>query len=123
MCWSVMALAACCWVGVGAQDSPEPKFDVASIKQNKGASEGIGGRGFGRGRWDRTNAPLEVLIVEAFGIRAEQLVGVPGWAKGERFDLDARTDAITDMTRDNRSQVLAMMQALMMSCSRDLMEA
>jgi uncharacterized protein (TIGR03435 family) len=89
--------------------APEPKFEVASIKPNKNASEGIGGRGFGRGRWDRTNAPLRVLILEAFGVRGEQLVGLPAWAETERFDVDARAGAADA----NRREALAMMQGLL----------
>jgi uncharacterized protein (TIGR03435 family) len=92
---------------------PQPSFEVASIKPNNGAEQGIGGRGFGRGRWDRTNAPLSLLITEAFGIRDEQLVGLPGWARSDRFDVDARTQSVTDITRLNQAAVHAMMQALL----------
>jgi bla regulator protein BlaR1 len=92
--------------------TPEPKFDVASIKPNKSPSEGIGGNGLGAGRWDRTNAPLSLLIAEAFGIRGEQLVGLPGWTNGQRFDVNARMDA-TDPATGNRPQARVMAQALL----------
>jgi uncharacterized protein (TIGR03435 family) len=86
-----------------------PAFEVASVKPNKSGEQNIGGKGFGRGRWDRTNAPLKMLILEAFGVRSEQLVGLPAWAGTERFDVDARTG-----TADvNRTEALAMMQGLL----------
>jgi uncharacterized protein (TIGR03435 family) len=107
--WSAIALLVYCWGGVRAQDAREPKFEVASIKPNKSVSEGIGGRGFGRGRWDRTNTPLKVLILEAFGVRNEQLAGLPAWAETERFDVDARAGA-ADV---NRREALTMMQGLL----------
>jgi bla regulator protein BlaR1 len=97
------------WPQAPATARPEPKFDVASIKPNKSDSESIGGQGFGRGRWERTNAPLKVLILEAFGVRGEQLVGLPAWADTERFDVNARTD-VADA---NRTEALAMMQGLL----------
>jgi uncharacterized protein (TIGR03435 family) len=101
-------LSTLAWSQAPVALNPAPKFEVASIKPNKSADQGIGGRGFGNGRWDRTNTPLKVLILEAFGVRGEQLIGLPAWADTERFDVDARGPV-----GGGRPQAQAMMQGLL----------
>jgi uncharacterized protein (TIGR03435 family) len=96
------------WTQAPTATPPEPKFDVASIKPNKSGEQDLNGRGFGRGRWDRTNVPVKLLILDAFGVRAEQVVGLPAWAETDRFDMDARGP--TDVSWP---QAQAMMQALL----------
>lgn len=72
--------------------SPSPLFDVASVKTN------ASGGGEGRievlptaGRLRATNVTLRSLILRAYGLHQSQLIGLPDWASGQRFDVDART--------------------------------
>jgi uncharacterized protein (TIGR03435 family) len=69
--------------------SAPPTFEVASVKVNtSGDVEGtIGPR---PGGYAATNVPLRLLIVRAYGLRAFQVVGGPGWIDGDRFDVVAR---------------------------------
>ena len=62
-----------------------PTFEAASVKPNKSGDQGscICGP-----RADRfTNVPLEVIITWAFGVRADQVLNLPSWARTERFDI------------------------------------
>jgi uncharacterized protein (TIGR03435 family) len=80
----------------GSADSPA--FDVASIKLNNSGAQG-GGLSFRPGRLDATNVTLKQLIAQAYGIRAEgvrdlgnRIVGGPGWASTERYNVTARAE-------------------------------
>lgn len=78
---------------------PEPSlaFDVASVKQNTTNS------GFSRssdqpdGSYSAVNMPLRTLILYAFRLHPVldrgRVVGAPGWAESERFDITGRAPA------------------------------
>jgi len=69
-----------------------PEFDVVSIKENKKDDGNI--------NWDSdetairlSGAPLVMLLRRAYGLynaTDEQIVGLTGWAKTERFDIEAK---------------------------------
>ncbi len=70
------------------QRTEEPAFEVASIRRNTSTS----GRVMMDGAGDRfriTNASLRILIVQAYELLDEQLVGGPGWMNNDRFDIVA----------------------------------
>jgi uncharacterized protein (TIGR03435 family) len=71
-----------------AQSASAPAFEVASIRKNTSA----GGRTLMDGAGDRfsvTNATLRMLILTAFELLDDQLVGGPGWINNDRFDVVA----------------------------------
>jgi uncharacterized protein (TIGR03435 family) len=68
-------------------------FHVMSIKRRADdlASEGLGVR-IDRIGVELRNFTVEQLIREVYRIPLYQIVGMPSWARTERFDLDAKTD-------------------------------
>jgi uncharacterized protein (TIGR03435 family) len=75
--------------GVHAAQTPEsPAFEVASIKPNKsGPPRSIGPDPPGRVSWPYMN--VSTLVGLAYRVREAQVVGAPGWAESERFDIEA----------------------------------
>jgi uncharacterized protein (TIGR03435 family) len=51
---------------------------------------------------------LQAMVLTAYGIREDQLVGGPNWTRSEMFDIEARAGA--DATRD---RILLMVQSLL----------
>jgi uncharacterized protein (TIGR03435 family) len=72
---------------LGAQS---PSFDAASVKKNAGGAPGASIRVMPNGDMVATNVPLRVLVRDALAVQDHQLVDLPGWADGERFDITAR---------------------------------
>lgn len=66
-----------------------PTFDAASVKLNhsgaRAQSTRIAGSSF-----TGTNMRMAALIVFAYGIRPERIVGAPAWFEQDRFDISAR---------------------------------
>lgn len=65
-------------------------FEVASIKSSPPDATGMSISGPRPASFLARNAPLERLIMYAFGMREEQLVELPGWARTERYDIEAK---------------------------------
>ena len=88
-----------------AQTSPQPAFDVASVKPNKTTDEsswnfplGPGDAYTPNGGYFRaTNLPLSTYIGFAYRIMGDQaqslLDQLPAWVREERFDIQARSSA------------------------------
>src|ERR1051326_2381141 len=79
------------------------EFEVASIKRNISSGGSIfagcherGGDRVPPGRCILRRASLMWVIAEAYGFRAMQadqwLKGAPGWAKSERYDIEAKAE-------------------------------
>jgi len=87
------------------QQVPRPKFEVASVKpalpQGLMLVRPLPGR-------LTANATLQMLMQNAYGVQAFQIEGGPGWAKSDRFQIDAKADG--NATRD---QMLLMLQSLL----------
>ena len=85
-------------VPVETQNSPEPAFEVASIKANRSGEPYVGAPGdrFSDGRFRYTNVPLRLLIRQAFERPGNDAVrGGPGWLDTDRWDFDARAESAT----------------------------
>src|SRR5262245_34054034 len=90
----------------GMIDSPTagpdaPRFDVASIKPNKG---GAGSPSFSRllptGEVRTTNTSLKRLIVIAYDLQMTDIVtGGPDWMASQGFDVDAKPEGRSTGTR------------------------
>ncbi len=93
--------------GVFAQSTAAPKFDVASIKLD---TSGIP-RHIVRplpGGLRTENAPVRMLMQNAYGLQSYQIAGGPGWIDSAGYDIDAKAAGATD-----RRHVFAMLQSLL----------
>ena len=94
--------------------APLPEFAVAAIKLNKTGTSVNGvtsGYMFTPSGLDVTNMTLSLLIHLAYGIEDNQIVGAPGWATSERYDIAAKvdtsdTDALKKLTFEQRNQMM-----------------
>jgi uncharacterized protein (TIGR03435 family) len=76
--------------------SPAPAFEVASVKRNR-SSDGMMTIGMlPGGRLNFVGVPVRNLIVRAFGVQPNQIVGGPDWIASDRFDIVAKAE--TDAT-------------------------
>jgi uncharacterized protein (TIGR03435 family) len=94
---AVVLLAAATY-GVFAQDTPRPSFQVASIKRNTAVNlrrKGV----FPRpgGQMAAENAPLLLLIQNAYGVQAYQVVGGPAWMNTDGYDIEAKPEKETSI--------------------------
>jgi len=95
-----------------AQSSPPddalPTFEVASVKSNK---NGPGSPMMGRslpGRFEATNMPPKILLLQAYGVPSYRIQGAPAWLDSERFDIAAKAP---DGTQPD--QLMLMIRALL----------
>jgi len=71
-------------------------FEAASVKKNAGGgAPGMEIRVTPNGGFIATNVPLRVLVRESFRVQDYQLIDLPGWADGERYDITARSAGAT----------------------------
>lgn len=106
----VSALSGFNMAFVASAQSPElpiAPFEVASVKANR---SGVA-RGEFRpepGRLTVVNMTLRFIIQQAFGLRDYQIVGAPGWANSEKFDIVAKAVGTAD-----KAEVRRMLQPLL----------
>ena len=67
-----------------------PAFDVASVKLNK-SGEMRTRFSLPPGRFTATNASVRDVVRMAYGLADFQVIGLPGWAAEDRFDIEATT--------------------------------
>jgi uncharacterized protein (TIGR03435 family) len=92
-----LLFGSACW----AQEQPE--FEVASVKPNR---SGAIGSNFNRrpgGGIDAVNVSLKELILLAYDIREQQLVGGPAWLDREQYDVVAKPKENDNPTGAKRS--------------------
>src|SRR5262249_47624085 len=82
-----------------------PKFDVASIKPVAARSDVTRTRWSPGGRVDLHNVTIEELMVNAWHIFPDQIVGAPGWIRTAAYDISAKPE-----TSAKASEVNLMMQ-------------
>jgi len=98
-------ICATCVAAVLAAHGQELSFDVVSVKVNtSGGAISRMAAPAGTGRFEATNVPVRMLILNAYGIPAFQLTGGPSWIESVRVDVVAR--AATSVTRDEISQMV-----------------
>jgi uncharacterized protein (TIGR03435 family) len=87
------------------------RFDVASIKRNTTADPRL--RQLGSqpgGRLVAVNAPVKMLIQNAYQLRPYQVLGGPGWIDSDGYDIDVRAEAGKGGTP---RETLGMLQSLL----------
>ena len=91
--------------------SPEPRFEVVSVKRN--ASGGMGSMMSIRpgGRFTVSNLAVRQVIVRAFGIQPFQVTGGPDWLGSERYDIQAKAPDDAVVTGDGMNIMLRAMLA------------
>lgn len=75
-----------------AAASQSPSFDVISVKPNRSGDPRIRFQVLPGGRLEATGIPVLLLLARAYDVPinpSERLSGVPAWALGERFDIEA----------------------------------
>ena len=99
---AVLALTA---FAVFGQQEGRPKFEAASIK----AAEDPGFRMVRPlpGRLT-ANAPVKMLLQNAYSVQAYQILGGPAWLDSERYAIEAKATGSAD-----RAQIFLMLQALL----------
>ena len=70
--------------------TPDPAFEVASVKPNRSGLSSSGSTTRPGGGYIGTNLTLHQLVTEAYRLRPFQVIGGPGWIKIDRFDINAR---------------------------------
>lgn len=87
-------------------------FTVVSVRQHGNAP--TGGEGCNADACHFTGVPLRVLVDAAYNLSDELVLGGPGWASDDRFDLDAKIDpADMPATPPTRLQLFAMLQPVL----------
>lgn len=102
-------------VGVCAQaPAPGPTFDVVSIKRHipEPGVQGLNSTQNQRpdGGFTMTNIPAAILIGRAYATAPADMIGLPGWAMSERYNVSA-TSTLTLATPDDRTAMLRAMLA------------
>lgn len=101
--------ATCVVAGLGAAHGQEPSFEVASVKVNtSGAPVVRMAAPTGTGRFEATNAPVRMLILNAYGLPDFQLAGGPSWIDSVRVDVIGTT-----ATTATREQISRMVRSLL----------
>ena len=89
-------------------DGPLPTFEVASVKSN---SSGITGPMMARtlpNRFEATNVPARLLLLQAYRLPAYQIQGAPTWLDSERYDIRAKAPEGTQP-----DQIMLMIRSLL----------
>ena len=81
-------------LAVGQETSTPIVFEVAAVKPNMSGQRPTQIEEPPGGRFTATNAWLRILILRAYGILDNQLVGAPDWTgiDGPRFDINAKLE-------------------------------
>jgi len=89
-----------------AQPTPTPAYtyDVVSTHKSDPAERNSGFSPGPQGGLHARNETTMQLLAFAFGVREYQLVGVPGWAKSGRFDVQLTPDRSEAPLPDNPNQ-------------------
>jgi len=101
MALAVCAVAVCSFLRAqtAAQpqvaDAPAPAYEIVSIKPDKSGRPGANMQSLPDGfRW--TNFPVSTWVRGAYDVTMDsQIVGLPGWADSEPYDIEAKADAET----------------------------
>ncbi|MFN7992919.1 MAG: M56 and DUF3738 domain-containing protein [Bryobacteraceae bacterium] len=102
-----------------ASPTAVPAFDVVSIKPSKGADNRVMIGIDPSGRFNAENITLKMLLEEAYGIKDSQLLGAPGWAASEHYNIEAKPEESLAAAQrklgpeQHRAQLQQMLQAML----------
>jgi uncharacterized protein (TIGR03435 family) len=99
-------------IALAVAQSPAPdaalKYEVASVKPATPGQPGMARPEPGGQRYRGTNLPLNLYISSAYRIKADQVVGAPGWVDTDRFDIEAQAEKPSSLEQHH-----LMMQSLL----------
>ncbi|HEY4363610.1 MAG TPA: M56 and DUF3738 domain-containing protein [Bryobacteraceae bacterium] len=117
---SVLAIATPIAIGIlnaprilaQSQTGPWPSFEVATIKPGEPGSAqfGVGVRG---GQYFATNAPLKIILGDAYGVRDHQITGAPSWMTTERFTIETKAEPPVSPNTGGQERMRLMVQSLL----------
>jgi len=70
-----------------------PNFTVASIKPSADDFPGMVIRQLGNGGYSAQKVVVLALLTSAYGVSPQRILGLPSWAKADRYDIEARYEA------------------------------
>ncbi len=89
----LITLALVARAQVPTQDASALRFEVASLKTSPPGGRGGGIRPAPGGeRYLANGVPLQLMIMVAYRIKADQISGGPAWINSERFDMNAKAE-------------------------------
>lgn len=103
---TTLALVAVTAFAMFAQSTAPPKFEVASVKPSS-EQRFMTVHPLPGGRLTAT-APLRLLIQNAYGLQAFQIIGGPRWIDLDRYEIEAKAEG-----NANRAEVFQMLQTLL----------
>jgi uncharacterized protein (TIGR03435 family) len=114
----VIAVVGALGLNVMAQASAPaetPKFEVASIRPNTSGDNKISNQILPGGRYNAVNILPRLLIMNAYALQEQQLVGAPPWISSERFDIVAKAEGEIGppVSRDGPSQMQLLIRSLL----------
>lgn len=88
-CIVLSTLAGVWWCGAQVQTltGAPPRFEVISVKQNVSGSTASSMSGNKGNRFTARNVPLRFLILNAYELRDNQLIGAPDWTRDKAYDV------------------------------------
>lgn len=90
---------------------PEPAmaedalFDVSTFKPSKPGTVGRGAQ-IGKHEFRSQNTSLIFLMEWAFVLQAHQIIGLPAWSDTDKWDVDAKTDAIGQASDERMKRMM-----------------
>jgi bla regulator protein BlaR1 len=81
-------------VTIGQESASRVAFAAASIKVNRSGERSALTSDAAPGRFTATNAPVSLLIRDAYEVSDNQIESLPEWARTERFDVAAVLDDV-----------------------------
>jgi uncharacterized protein (TIGR03435 family) len=92
----VAAMATALTLNVAAQTTapgePNPKFEVASVRENTSGDNKMYMQRLPGGRINAVNMPLGILLRDAYRLQDFQIVGAPDWIFSARYDITAKAE-------------------------------
>src|SRR5580698_1307571 len=90
---SALLVAALLFAQAPAGIPPDLQFEVASLKPSTGELPGGGIRPAPGGqKYEAVNCPIKTMIMLAFRVKADQIVGGPEWLESARYDMQAKAE-------------------------------
>jgi bla regulator protein blaR1 len=92
----VAAIATALTLNVAAQTAapgePNPKFEVASVRENTSGDNKMFMQRLPGGRINAVNMPLGILLRDTYRLQDFQIVGAPDWISSARYDITAKAE-------------------------------
>jgi len=91
-----------------------PPFDVISIKANTSGGNMFGMMATPDG-FTATSVSLSMLLQNAYGIKFDQISGLPDWGNSARFDIAAKVSGadVADLQKLSHAQRLSMLRSIL----------